>query len=266
LEGVVHTPELAPGFFIPLPFINSVFPQQVKGDTLNIMKGPVELNLWKPVLHFEKNRIGRDFVCGDIHGCFDDLEYNLRKLRFDTGRDRMFSVGDLFDRGPRSRDALEYFGQKWLHPVLGNHEQMFLDGYQEYGTINRYYAHLNGSDWRFQESAAYLAELAHKVSRLPLIIQVEDTLILHACLPDVDSLEEVERYPDIYRDTIIWYRDKPSWSIRIPGINKVYCGHNIVNKIEEHNGMINIDTGAFLRYHGAQGKLTIVKLSAAQHE
>jgi serine/threonine protein phosphatase 1 len=228
------------------------------------MRHPAELNPGKPVLYFEKNRLGRDFVCGDIHGCFDDLEYNLRKIRFDTGRDRMFCVGDLFDRGPRSRDSLEYFGQKWLHPVLGNHEQMFLDAYREYG-VNKYYAYLNGSDWWFQESAAYLSKLAHTVSRLPLIIQVEDVLVLHACLPDVDSLEEIERNPDVYRDTIIWYRGKPPQAIRIPGISKVYCGHNIVDKIEEHNGMINIDTGAFLRYHGAQGKLTVVRLPASRN-
>jgi hypothetical protein len=26
------------------------------------------------IQRFHKNQIGRDFVCGDIHGCFDELE------------------------------------------------------------------------------------------------------------------------------------------------------------------------------------------------
>ena len=52
-----------------------------------------------------RNRMGRDFVVGDVHGCFRTLERCLRQVRFDRDRDRLFSVGDLVSRGPHSLEA-----------------------------------------------------------------------------------------------------------------------------------------------------------------
>lgn len=42
-----------------------------------------------------RNRRGRDFVVGDVHGCLRTLEHVLREVGFDEDRDRLFSVGDL---------------------------------------------------------------------------------------------------------------------------------------------------------------------------
>ncbi|GHT55832.1 serine/threonine protein phosphatase [Endomicrobiia bacterium] len=215
---------------------------------------------WTVVQRFEKNKTGRDFVCGDIHGCFDDLEYQLRKNRFDPKTDRLFCVGDMFDRGPRSRDALGYMQANWLYTVMGNHEHMFLELYLKYTRLYKNYTYHNGSDWQYKESYDYIAKLAKAVDTLPLIIKVDDTLILHSCLPDVDSLEEIENNPEKYLEKIIWYRGRYPEKIRIPGIKRVYCGHTFVDEPEDCNGMINIDTGAFLRYQGFQGKLTVVEL------
>ena len=39
-----------------------------------------------------RNRLGRDFVIGDVHGCFRTLEQCLAAVRFDPERDRLFSV------------------------------------------------------------------------------------------------------------------------------------------------------------------------------
>ena len=68
---------------------------------------------------------GRDFVVGDVHGEFDTLEAMLASVRVRPGRDRLFALGDLVDRGPRSADALAWMenGQIELS-VRGNHEQM----------------------------------------------------------------------------------------------------------------------------------------------
>ena len=86
--------------------------------------------LWPdtPVVTHERNRRGRDFVAGDIHAHFDTLEQALEQLAFDPTRDRLFSVGDLIDRGPRSPDAFEWMEQRRITlSVRGNHEQMFTD-------------------------------------------------------------------------------------------------------------------------------------------
>lgn len=49
---------------------------------------------------FPKNEGGRDFVIGDLHGCLEEFRDLLQQLQFNRERDRMFSVGDLIDRGP----------------------------------------------------------------------------------------------------------------------------------------------------------------------
>ena len=71
---------------------------------------------------------GRDFVVGDVHGEFETLEAILASVGFLPGCDRLFALGDLIDRGPRSADALAWMetGQIELS-VRGNHEQMLLD-------------------------------------------------------------------------------------------------------------------------------------------
>ncbi|MGB0713157.1 MAG: metallophosphoesterase, partial [Gammaproteobacteria bacterium] len=54
------------------------------------------------VVRLEHNEVGRDLIVGDIHGEFIALKDRLDELEFVPGRDRLFSVGDLIDRGPNS--------------------------------------------------------------------------------------------------------------------------------------------------------------------
>ena len=44
---------------------------------------------------------GRDLVVGDVHGHFATLRHALGELEVGAG-DRLFSLGDLIDRGPDS--------------------------------------------------------------------------------------------------------------------------------------------------------------------
>lgn len=69
---------------------------------------------------------GRDFVVGDLHGCFEELLKLLKYVSFDVEKDRLFSTGDLIDRGPRSLDCISLLSKSWFYPVLGNHEDLFL--------------------------------------------------------------------------------------------------------------------------------------------
>jgi serine/threonine protein phosphatase 1 len=75
----------------------------------------------------EENTSGRDFVVGDIHGHFDLLHEELAYAGFNHHDDRLFSVGDLIDRGPKSLQCLELLNQSWFYAVCGNHEQMMID-------------------------------------------------------------------------------------------------------------------------------------------
>ena len=73
------------------------------------------------------NAEGRDFLVGDLHGHRGLFESELDDLGFDPACDRVFSVGDLIDRGPESLATLRLIEEPWFHAVLGNHELMLLE-------------------------------------------------------------------------------------------------------------------------------------------
>lgn len=77
--------------------------------------------------YFKENTVGRDFVVGDLHGSFDLLLNFLNHVKFDESKDRMFSVGDLIDRGPDSPSCLFLLNMPWFYSVKANHEQLMED-------------------------------------------------------------------------------------------------------------------------------------------
>ena len=79
-----------------------------------------------PVHYVPSNWLGRDFVVGDVHGCFRTLERALAALEFEASRDRLFGVGDLVERGPNSDEALDWIERRFTAVTLGNHEDAAL--------------------------------------------------------------------------------------------------------------------------------------------
>lgn len=65
-----------------------------------------------------------DYVVGDIQGCCDSLVNLLDKVNFKPEIDRLFCVGDLINRGPKSIETLELLHSlnDSVQVVLGNHD------------------------------------------------------------------------------------------------------------------------------------------------
>jgi bis(5'-nucleosyl)-tetraphosphatase (symmetrical) len=132
------------------------------------------------------------YVIGDIQGCMDSLTALLRRIEFRTERDRLWLVGDLVNRGPRSLDVLRWVKAQGdaVVAVLGNHDIHLLaraagvDKPRPRDTLDDVLA--------APDSAELIDWLRHR----PLAWRERDLLLVHAgLLPDwpIDQAEELAR-------------------------------------------------------------------------
>lgn len=189
------------------------------------------------VIRFSENRYGNDYAVGDIHGNFTALQAELDRIGFDPRVDRLFSVGDMVDRGPESEEFWDWLRKPWFFAVLGNHEQMAIDAVRGGGLSHASLHHYqNGGSWLYGLPTVERECYAQEMEDLPLVIEVETpkgiVVIIHAEVPygNYDKFKEHlhdESEHENMKATATWARTKAkSLNIDvIPGCYKVIVGH-----------------------------------------
>ncbi len=231
--------------------------------------------------HLPLNEKGRDFIVGDIHGSFDILINAMHKLKFDVTTDRLFSVGDLIDRGPSSSRCIKFLDQPFVHAVRGNHEDMLLDLYangEPDPAVLQYVAQFNGFSWWLSIDHITRDRILTSIRKLPYAIQFDTTRgsvgLIHADVPPamdwqtfVRNLKENKAYA---RETCLWGRSRieQSDNTGVKGIGRLFVGHTPQwGNINRFGNIYAVDTGAVYGVNDVEpsGKLSVVNALARTH-
>ena len=165
------------------------------------------------------------YVIGDVQGCFAQLEALLGNVRYRRGKDRLWFVGDLINRGPDSLATLRFvrkLGERAV-TVLGNHDLHFL--------AIVFGDHPTRSSDTLDEllGAPDCLKLAHWLRGLPLLHKGRGVVMTHAGIPHIWSLKQArkraseveavlggDRYRKFFR---AMYGNEPAaWSKSLEGI------------------------------------------------
>lgn len=203
---------------------------------------------------FGINEKGRDFVVGDIHGCFSRLQQSLNEIGFNEEFDRLFSVGDLVDRGEESHLVCEWIAKPWFHAVRGNHDDFAIRHVKQPLDFENYTR--NGGAWFMALPRDEQVEISAALESLPFAIQVETAHglvgIVHAECP-FDNWETLEQElnSDMSRkkekaltDWLMWARERAEsrFDGEIFGISALVVGHTPVRDVSALGNVIYIDT------------------------
>jgi serine/threonine protein phosphatase 1 len=204
------------------------------------------------IKHFQENKLGTDYVVGDIHGCFDAVQKELDLIGFDPEKDRLFSVGDLVDRGTQSEESIDWLAKPWFHAVRGNHEQMAIDYID--GQSDRYMYSYNGGQWFLDVcdvDRRIGQNIAEKFRQLPIGIAVhvgnKTYGVVHADVPG-GCWKKFEGNSDneSYQNVAMWDRSRIQNKSKsfVENVELVYVGHTPLKEVTVLGNVIYIDTGA----------------------
>jgi serine/threonine protein phosphatase 1 len=203
----------------------------------------------------------RIFVIGDIHGYLNKLTKLMDMIQPDADKDLLVFIGDYIDRGPRSKEVVDYMidlKKRQTHMVclLGNHEMMFMD-YLIYGKEKKSFL-INGGretlkSYKMKEAdAESIIPEEHLVffNSLKPYYETKNYIFVHAGLREGIPLSEQKL------EDLIWIRREFIDSTHNFG-KLVIFGHTPVSRPLISPTKIGIDTGA-----GYGARLTALELPA----
>jgi len=187
-------------------------------------------------------------IISDIHGCFNTIQKLLANCpQEDVKNNDIFLLGDLIDRGPRSKEVLEWAIANKVKTVKGNHEDLCLAHYNIKPNCSRDYIYgvwidFNGGDKTIRSFGGDIPR---------------ETLIWMSNLPVYLT---DERYPELFLSHTGWGKSADNGNLfhalwernhdfKNRNITRV-IGHTPVKQPFVSERYINIDTGAAYSQHG----------------
>lgn len=220
----------------------------------------------------------RWYVIGDIHGRRDlfaalAAAIDADDLAAEAAESTVVLLGDLVDRGPDSAGVIalarEWQQRRRLRVLAGNHEEMFLESFEDQEMLRHFLRHggretvLSYGLDRARYNAMSLEELQ---AELPLIVPAEDRAFLAAAEEWIEAGDYLLVHAGINpalplaeqrRSDLLWIRsrflDHPA-----PFGHVVVHGHTIFDEVEDAGTRIGIDTGAY-----RTGRLTALVLEGS---
>ncbi len=181
----------------------------------------------------------RKFIIGDIHGCFDELMELTEKIGL-TDNDLLISLGDIVDRGNKSKEVYEYFVNRPNSIVLiGNHERKhqnkILSYSQEIVKVQF------GNDYD---------DFLKWLHKLEYYYETDEAIIIHAFFEhdiklDVQKQEVLCGSTSGDRYLEKKYPEGKYWTEFYTGVKPIIYGHQVVGDNPKIiNNTYGIDTGA----------------------
>jgi len=181
----------------------------------------------------------RKFIIGDIHGCYDELIELTEKVGLNDD-DLLISLGDIVDRGNKSKEVYEYFVSRPNSIVLiGNHERKhqnkILSYAQEIVKVQF------GND--YEDFLKWLDSLKY-------YYEAEEAIVIHAFFEHDKELAQQKQEVlcgstsgDRYLEKK--YPDEKYWTEFYNGTKPIIYGHHVVgDNPKVLNNTYGIDTGA----------------------
>jgi serine/threonine protein phosphatase 1 len=209
---------------------------------------------------FQKsNNQPRRIAIGDVHGHYDGLQ-QLFETFAPNKDDRIYFLGDLIDRGPKSAQVVKWVRENKYPCLLGNHEVMLLRSFNG-GEIDemalRYWLMAGGQETlQSYGEGGVPQEDIDWLDSLPRYMDLGDIWLVHA---GVDPYQSIDKQNE---EQFCWIREK-FFSCQFPYFpdKTIVTGHTITftfagvkpGEIAQGNGWIDIETGA---YHQKSGWMT----------
>lgn len=194
------------------------------------------------------------YVIGDVQGCYDELKLLLKKIKFNSQRDKLIFAGDIINKGPKSLKTLNFIMslKDSATIVLGNHEILFL------AISYNYLPSSNKNTFDNILKAPNLKEIQNWLANQPVLIRIDNIFITHAGIPHIWSpkkaLKRANEVEFILKNEItrklllanLFNNKGDIWSKELEGTERWLCILNYFTRMRTINksGRLNLSFSA----------------------